>query len=143
MFKVVVASAKSLAEMIQVGNYDHVNSDITSEHFPVQGKEKVKCEIELICYGRCMQSDDVVRDLESRGMRPATLFELLAFGAQYPEQQREFPVVALGSVWQDRYGDRWVAYLDGDESDEFGRYLCLGRWVEGWLCEDLFAAIRK
>ncbi len=36
---------------------------------------------------------------------------LLALGAEYPDLQKEFPIVALGSVWRDLGGRRLVAYL--------------------------------
>lgn len=49
-----------------------------------------------------------------------------ALGAHYPELGREFPVIALGSVWFDSIGDRNVAGLR-DLGDEWGLVLCWDR----------------
>jgi hypothetical protein len=49
------------------------------------------------------------------GYRPAELSELLAFGENYPEVQRKFPVIAFGSIWR-RWDARQVPYLLGSSS---------------------------
>ena len=87
-----------------------------------------------------MGSDEVLKKLEKLGLRPATLPELLAFGATYPNKQRKFPIVALGSVWRYWEGYRFVPYLweNGARRD-----LGLG-WLErGWDAYYRFAAVRK
>lgn len=142
VFPVIVNCSKSLDEMIKAGNYDWVNWDISEKHFPVQGQGQTELNIELIHYGKHMESDDVVRDLEGYGLRPATLSELLAFGAAYPNKQREFPIVALGSVWRSWSGSglRCVLCLRGGGS---GRELGLYVWGSGWRGGCRFAAVRK
>jgi len=140
VFHIVVNHAESLAQLIAAGSYDWVNSDITAEHFPVKGKDRVELDPELVHYGKSMESDDIVRDMDSRGLRPGTLAELLAFGAKYPEKQREFPIVALGSVWRDWRGLRDVAYLDRDGSK---RGLILYIWEGAWVESYRFLAFRK
>jgi len=110
-FPVIVNYSKSLAEMIQAGKYDWVNSDITDKHFPVKGSGRVELNAELIHYGKCMCSDTIIQDLDQRGLRPATLAELLAFGEKYPDEQRKYTIVELGSVWQYWVAGRSVAYL--------------------------------
>lgn len=87
-------------EMITAGKYDWKNDDITERHFPVKGEGMREVMTELIHFNRYMESEDVLRELDKRGLRPATIEELFAFGAKYPELQRQFPVVALGSIWQ-------------------------------------------
>src|SRR3989338_11533408 len=110
-YKVLVDYEQTLQQMIAVGKYDYANSDINSNNFPITGNGKQEVIVELVHYGRDMTTDDVLKDFEARGLRAATLPELLAFGATYPEKQREFPIVALGSVWQGRVGNRFVHYL--------------------------------
>ena len=74
------------------------------------------------------------------GLRPANLPELLAFGAKYPKKQREFPIVALGSVWRYWCGSRSVACLWSVGSL---RFLFL-YWLEfGGDAIYRFAAVRK
>lgn len=138
-FRVVVDYAKSLSAMIAAGNYDWVNSDISEKNFPVKGQGKVELNTELIHYDKSMGSDDIVRDMESRNLRPATLPELLAFGETYPDKQREFPVVALASVWQAWFGFRYVAYLSLGSR----RSLFLFVWSGDWCGDYRFLAVRK
>lgn len=139
-YTVAVDYGMALADMIAVGKYDWTNSDITTKHFSVRGEGKAEVEIQLVHFDRVMESDDVIRELDKQGLRPAKIEELLAFGANYPEVQREFPVVALGSVWRDSDGYRYVAYLHWLVRERslylfwFGR-----RWFEVYR----FAAVRK
>jgi hypothetical protein len=131
---------QTLHQMIRTGYYDWVNSDISASHFAVQGQGKIELNIEFLNYGKVMESDDIARDLKSRGLRPATLPELLAFGATYPEKQREFPIVALGFVWRGSGDGRCVPSLVGDE---FRRALRLDLWNDPWYSICRFAAVRK
>ena len=74
------------------------------------------------------------------GLCPATLQELCAFGEKYPDIQREFPVVALGSVYVSLYGRRGVPYLG---SWGAGRGLGLFSRGDEWCPSDRFLAARK
>jgi hypothetical protein len=66
--------------------------------------------------------------------------ELLAFGEKYPDVQREFPVVALGSAWRDSVGNRHVPYL----VRHAGRRLLYLYWLGcEWDSGYRFAAVRK
>jgi len=126
--------------MIQAGNYNWINSDITDKHFPVKGSGKVELNPELIHYGKLISSDEIIQDLDQRGLRPATLAELLAFGEKYPDEQRKYPIVALGSVWQHWGGNRYVACLGCFESErELNLHYCGGDWFENYR----FLAFRK
>src|SRR3989344_4382360 len=121
-YKVFVDYGQTLQQMIANGKYDYANSDITSGNFPTTANDgKQEVVVELAHFGRDMESDAVLKKFEARGLRAATLPELLAFGATYPEKQREFPIVALGSVWRDRGGGRDVPCLDGSGSGGGGR----------------------
>lgn len=135
-YKVTVNYGQTLAEMIAAGNYDWQNTDIIAEHFPIppakRGKEEV--EIELVHLNRYAESDEVLRELDKMGLRPATLPELLAFGAAYPNKRREFPIAALGSV-----GAEQVAYFYKNAD---GHGLGLRWWSGGWGPGCRFAAVR-
>lgn len=141
LFRLTVDHALSVEEMVAVGKYDWVNSDITHKHFPhnrKRGAEEVVAE--LIHYNRGMSSDDALADFDSKGLRPATLPELLALGEKHPDIQREFPVAALGSVWQSLGGSRFVACLYRRDAER-----CLGLiWFGlGWASGCRFLAVRK
>lgn len=142
IFRVIVDYSKSLTEMIRAGNYDAVERNIDADHFPIKDQGKIGLDIELIHYGKYMFGDDIIRDLNSRGLRPATLPELLAFGSAYPNKQREFPIMALGSLWRRWHGFRCVPFLHGLDSNS-RRWLSFRFWFGGWYDICRFAAIRK
>jgi len=131
---------RSVEDAVKAGRYDWTKSDITSRNFPTKRKGTAEVAVELVHFNRSISTDEALSELDRMGYRPAELHELLAFGEKYPEVQREFPVVALGSVWQYRYGDRRVPYLFRLGSE---RYLNLY-----WFGDDgggvfRFAAVRK
>lgn len=139
-YRVAVDYGQTLAQMIANGKYDNANSDINQNNFPVSSNGKQDVVIELVHFGRDMESEAVLKELDARGLRAATLPELLAFGASCPEKQREFPIVALGSVWRSRSGFRHVPSLGRYGS---GRELSL-LWFDDWWDDDCrFTAVRK
>jgi len=139
-FPVVVNYDLSVEEAIKAGDYQAVNSDITSKNFSWNQRGQAKLEIVLFKFDHRVRSEDVLRQLEEEGLRAAELPEFLAFGAKYPDVQRKFSVAGLGSVWQDRKGYRNVPCLY--EASE-GRYLDLHWWDDGWYSYTRFAATRK
>ncbi|MBI4090447.1 MAG: hypothetical protein HY422_00305 [Candidatus Komeilibacteria bacterium] len=139
-YPVTIDYADTFEQRLASGRYDWKNSDIKEKNFPIKGEGTVERNLELAHYGKDMSTDAVLAAIDAQGYRPATIEELLAFGAKYPELQREFPIVALGSVWRHWRGDRHVAYLsrDGD-----GRGLDL-HWIESdWFAVFRFLVVRK
>ncbi|MDD4000761.1 MAG: hypothetical protein PHX62_07725 [Bacilli bacterium] len=63
----------------------HFKSSVNPALFPFKGQ--------IDTYG-------VIPEMDKDGYRPATLFELLALGAQYPLLQTQFPIAAMGSIWK-------------------------------------------
>ena len=144
IFPVIVDYSRTLSEMISAGKYGWVNSDITDQHFPLPKiptglPTKLELNLELVHFNRFISSNDAIAELKKRGMRPATLPELLAFGEQYPEEQRKYSIVALGSVWQD-WGGRIVPCL---WFDAVGRGLGLSWFEGGWGDGYRFLAVRE
>ena len=139
-FKVVVDYGKNLAEMISAGKYDWVNDDITKEHFPVKGSGQREVEVVLFHFGRAISSEDVIAEMDKVGYRPARIEELLGLGVAYPELQKEFPIVALGSVWRDPRGYRHVPCLGWLDAR---RRLRLDWFEYGWHEGCRFAGARK
>lgn len=129
-YPVTIDFGQTLEQMIAAGRYDRKNGDITAKHFPLTGTGQVAVNLELIHFNRVINTDDALKEIDARGYRPATIAELLALGASQPELQRQFPIVALGSVWRSLDGSRDVAFLYEDASL---RYLDLG-WVGGGWC---------
>ena len=139
-FPVTVDYTKPLDAMITAGNYDYRNDNITTENFPVTGNGTVECEVILVHFDRSIKSEAAITEMEQLDLRPATLTELLAFGETYPEIQREFPIICLGSSWVDSDGYRNVPYLDRWRA---GGRLDLGWFGGGWRRDCRFAAVRK
>ena len=115
-FPVTVDFGMSLVDMIAAGNYGWKNGDITVEHFPIVGSGTTDVKLRLITLGRDAKTTEVDAYIAGLNVESAKLEHLLAFGAKYPDKQREFPIVALGSGWVDSGGNRNVPYLDVDGS---------------------------
>jgi len=111
-YKVMVDYGLSLSEMIKFGNYGWFNDDITDKNFPLQGTGKQESELVLVHLNRNATTTEVREYMKEQGLEPAKIEHLLAFGATYPELQREFPIIALGSVWVSGDGNRNCPYLD-------------------------------
>ena len=142
IFTLSVNYSRTVEDGIKAGKYDWSNSDITSGHFPTKhcpgSEEGVK--IELVHFGKNMNTEDVLSELSKKGLRPAELHDLLVLGEKHSDLQREFPIIALGSVWQAPDGNRRVPYLYGHGSE---RSLDLS-WVGSrWIGSCRFAAVRK
>lgn len=137
---VTVGYGVSMAKMVKAGKYDWVNGDIIQKNFPNEGNRTAEVDTVLVHLNKAASTDEVLRHLDSLGLRPATIAELLAFGVKYPEIQREFPVIALGSVWQDSGGVRRSPYLRASGSGR-GLRLC---WIDdGWAGVCRFLAVSK
>ncbi|MFH1286602.1 MAG: hypothetical protein ABII02_02525 [Candidatus Magasanikbacteria bacterium] len=140
VYPLTVDYDQSLAQMIEAGSYDWVNSNIIETKFQSQGSGQVEIEVVLVHLNKVVKSEEVLRELDRQGLRAATLQELLALGAAHPELQRQFPILALGSSWRDPDGFRYVPYLGryGDERD-----LDLHWFEYGWHEVYRFLAVRQ
>jgi hypothetical protein len=139
-YPVNVDYSASVEQLIKAGKYDWFNDDITGRNFPSSEKGTAQVIVYLVNFDRDISSENAVKELDRQGLRPATLKELLALGATYPDLQRKDLIVALGSTWRPSDGDVSVPDLDGDGSL---RSLHLGWWGGGWRSHWRFAAVRK
>jgi len=139
VYPVTVDYSKTIEEMVAAGNYGYANPDITTEHFPPKGSGIVEVQIHLKHFNRVMSSDAVLKGLDKMGLRPATPMEILAFGAKYPDIQRQFPIVEMGQNWQSPFGPRVLDLV----SDDRERDLHLAWLGLGWFASWRFAAVRK
>lgn len=138
---VIVDYGQSLAEMIANGKYARVDGHITADHFPMRERGKQHVVVELVYFSSGMSAEEVHWELKSRGMRSATLPELLAFGATYPSYQRRFPIVALGSSWRPLHGQDY-AYVPYLTERDTGRVLILEDRNRSWGWDTWLAAVR-
>ena len=138
--EVVVDCTKSLAEMIEAGKYDLVNEDVTDAYFSVAGSGQEEVEITLFHFNQMVYSEYAIAEMRKAGYRPATIGELLAFGAAYPELQKQFPITALGSGLRYPKGEFWVPLLQcGGNGRGLNLYWFGCNWDKTWR----FAAVRK
>ncbi|MBU4314955.1 hypothetical protein KJ673_00955 [Patescibacteria group bacterium] len=139
-YTVSVDYGKTIEEMVSAGRYDWYDDSITSANFLVVGTGVATIAIELVHLNKVVSSKEALAYMEANGLRPATIEEQLAFGATYPEVQREFPVVGLGSSWVYRNGVRHAPCLYG-----YGSYrkLDLYWYDDDWSESYRFLAVRK
>lgn len=137
-FPITVNYTQSLDQMIAAGKYGDMSEYITSEHFPITGTGTVETELILLHFDRYIGSDDAVKELAAMGLEPARLEHATVFGAKYPDVQREYPIVFLGSVWADADGHRRVPCLSYWSAE---RGLDLDWWSDGWGRRYRFAAV--
>jgi hypothetical protein len=86
------------SELVIMGNYDRIHKKIHRRHFIKPGVPNTKVNLEIMNYNKpttlkAMQEER--QKLESQGFRGANIYEILTFGIQYPEVQREFPILAM------------------------------------------------
>ena len=78
------------------------------------------------------------------GLRPADAHELLAFGAQHPNEQLKYSAIALGSVWRTCEG-RWMVPVLGHRGNKkkSSRLLGIEDFNGVWDQKSRFACVRK
>ena len=131
---------RSVKNGIKAGNYDLKNNDITSDNFPSREVGTRESQIKLFHFGKIMGTDEVLGGIDRQGYRPIILKELLALGEKYPNLQRKFPIIGLGSVWRNSNGPYCCPCLDGDGLErDLSLYWIGSRWDV--ICR--FAAVRK
>ncbi|MEK9208834.1 MAG: hypothetical protein AAB910_02025 [Patescibacteria group bacterium] len=138
VFRVCVDQTRTLAQLVADGKYDWVNQNITKFQFAL-GTERVSTDIVLLHFGRSVTSEQVRAEMERLGLRPADVRELLSLGAQEPNLQRDFSIIALGAV-AEVSDDRSVAYL---YRGGHVRFLNLYWFGLGWFEYFRFAAVHK
>ena len=138
-YLVTVRKDRTLVQMIEAGKYDWVNSDITSERFPDIGPDG-EYELVLVHFNRVVSTEEALAEIRRRGLDPATLVQLLALGENFPDVQRQFPVIALGSCCVLSGGYRCSPCLS---VSGHRRRLNLDWLGDGWHGDCRFLAFRK
>lgn len=143
VFHLTVDYRQSFEQMVAAGHYDWFNTNITAERFPIVGEGVVEFEARYFRLNRNISSDDAVKEIESADTgnpwMPAKIEHTLSHGKTFPEEQRKFPIVGLGSV-AEVSGSRHVPYLYEGGSK---RGLYLDWWNDVWDPAYRFLAVRK
>lgn len=135
----------SLRDRIAAGHYDWWNENILKwrrEDQPVYtGESPVSVVVEYSHFNKDISTDEAEHRMTETGYRLANLEELLAHGEKNPDEQRQFPIVALGSVFVGpQHGSRCSPSLGGGVS---GRKLSLDYRDDDWNADCRFAGVRK
>ena len=139
--RVTVCYDRPLSKMVDVGNYDYVDSDIRSENFPVKLTGVVEREVYFVHLNRAATTDEVLEEQDKMGLLPADLPTLLSIGEQYPEEQRKYPIVALAQPWHRVYGYNMPCL--GQWNTERILYLGFVLSKRKWVTNCHFATISK
>jgi hypothetical protein len=134
---------QTLEQMIANGKYNWHNSNITEKNFPLPAGlvgEKIVVSAKLFYFSSVISSKEAIAEMNKDGYRPATLAELLALGEARPDLQRQFPILALGSVWRDVNGYHHVSCLGVNDLE---RELSLYWFGSDWDASCRFLAVRK
>lgn len=123
--------------MIASAGFDCVNSIVTVANFPLFGIGKAEEEIVVLHFNCDIGSDAAIAEMVKLGLEPARIEHACAFGEKYPDVQRKYPVVFLGSSCQMNHR-RYVPCLCGGVS---GRYLGLYCFDDDWNGHCLFVAV--
>jgi len=123
----------------------HVESYCADQRFdPIDrckevSRKKREISFEYVNMGRAASTDEVLAEIERRGLRPALYEEFLGVLKKYSDAELNYPLVALGSEINVR-GGRCVALMCSAAN---GRYFDLV-WVgHKWLEHYWFLAVRK
>ena len=140
IYPVTIDCGKTIEQMVAACKCDWSDPNIIGKNFPISGQGVVIVETQFVHLGKDTSTDEVLAHMAAKELRPADPTEGLAFGATYPELQREFPIVCLGSPWVSPTGIRRVLYLDGSDGK---RELSLVWDGNAWNEYCRFLAVRK
>ncbi|HRH26457.1 MAG TPA: hypothetical protein PLF31_03255 [Candidatus Paceibacterota bacterium] len=110
--KITVDCFMSPGMMVVAGEYD--SADVISNNtFEIQRSGARQIEVSLVLPGQELGELTVTSCLDEYSLVPGRIEHLLALGAQHPDIQRKFPIVALGS--KTRTGKPRVGMLKAQE----------------------------
>ncbi len=100
-YSVTTDYSMTLKEMKAVLKYEWEYCEYLEVNLPRDKEGVVNIDFEFLQFNIGVDKKDVQAYIEVHGLRSATIAELLAFGAQYPEMLcKEYNILALGSSWR-------------------------------------------
>lgn len=135
----VNVTTNNVEKLIKAGNYDQVDPHIHSEDFSVEWLGS--CQVQLVHFGYELSTDEVLKQLRCMNLAPVTVGVILALGAKYPELQKQFPIVALGSHVADSACGKLFLKLTAYASSWSSRKLHLTGTRGNWKSRYRFAAV--
>lgn len=120
------------------------NPYITATNFPELGEGEIEEDVVLVKFGEYLESEEALERIKQMQLRPGTPSEQADLHRSNlrsgPEFEACFPIAALGTVWQNPAGLRYVTFLGRDAAR---RGLRLAWFDGGWLGLWWFLAFRQ
>jgi hypothetical protein len=111
-YRITTGDGRSTEDLVEAGRYAYAHSCVTSANFPARRFGGVRRrEIVLLEFEHDVTSEDAIAEAARLGLERPTYEDALYFGAEYPEVQRERPVVFLHDPWFGFFGRRDVLSL--------------------------------
>jgi len=141
-YVVVVDYSQSFKQMKAIGKFEITGDDfegVVSEGYAINGQGVKSVPISLIRFSPFVSSECVVEEMKLHSYRPATIDELFALAAQYPDIQLVGgDIVELGTIDNRDEDDPAVAFI-GEEDGK--RNLWHDCWDQEWDDSVRFAAV--
>ena len=141
IFPLMVDGKKTFQSLIKDGHYTNVDEELVPINPKLAPSANNKINFVLVEWKADLALSEVTKELERLGYRPATLRELLAFGAQFPEEQLlpGKPILAPHAVLRGRADDEmehtYFVYLRGVEKQRIlGAAIAGSFWNKNWRC---------
>ena len=130
-----------MEELVEAGRYGYAHSCVTSDNFPARRARMgaVRDVVLLELDHDSGTTPEVMTEAARLGLEPPVYEDALYFGAEYPDVQRERPVVFLHDPWLGFFGRRDVLCL---WSNAGRRELGLEGFDDPWRRDYRFAFIR-
>ncbi|MFA7049735.1 MAG: hypothetical protein WC164_01325 [Patescibacteria group bacterium] len=112
-FSLPINKEKSLSDLLRDGKYNLIGNRIDSMNLEKTKKKIVELKIFDLrqLKPRDSSSETICLTMKDQGFKASNFLELLHLGAIYPDLQRRFPIVALGSICIAAQGRIGVPYL--------------------------------
>ena len=127
---VEVPISDELQQLIGACKFHSVDDNIMGEKFPLEDDQPdYEYSLEVLHLNKGLTTTEVLDEIKKQGYEVASLRDLLVYCAEHQEVGLEWPLVALGSVWQDLNGDRGCPCVWSDGNGQ--HLLTYLRWFDG------------
>ena len=110
---------RSVEGLVKEGDYFKANhhklSPITTEEFPPLEKGVKKIKVIVFSFGKDISFNEALLGFQEMKFRHCSTHEFLTLGIEYPDLQREFPIVDLSSFRACHGGGNEVLVLETDQ----------------------------
>lgn len=129
-FQLIDSKYKTVEEALLAGKYDRSNPEINDCNFRFRERFSERRLIKFVKY--CFDYKEIFYEAKKQGLERPTFEDALNFGAQYPNVQRNWPLIFLHEPY---HSDRRVVVLFGDSSY---RSITLGYFDGELSCDCLY-----